>query len=259
MKMLIIPDVHGRTFWKDAVKGHEEEDIIFLGDYMDPYPSERISVEDAIANFEDILMFKKNHYKNVTLLLGNHDWGYIGTGEVNSSRKSYLYYNDISGMYNLDDFDLVAYRKVNGIDILFSHAGVHYNWLDRVFNFSTWKDCNPEKLADWLNNWLHTGNETCESYLSCYSYFRGCGTSRPYGSCVWADVREWGIEDNSKTNKNLQVYQIFSHTQLELEPIVEKGYACLDVRRYFEITDKGILKDPKHPTCEIEYDLNERR
>ena len=27
--MIIIPDIHGRSFWKDAVKGHENEKIIF--------------------------------------------------------------------------------------------------------------------------------------------------------------------------------------------------------------------------------------
>ena len=49
--MIIIPDVHGRSFWKEYVKGHEEEDIIFLGDYLDPYGYEGIHCKDAIENF----------------------------------------------------------------------------------------------------------------------------------------------------------------------------------------------------------------
>ena len=92
--MIILPDIHGRTFWKNAVKGHENDIIVFLGDYLDPYGHEGISVEDAIANFEDIIQFKKDHNKNVILLLGNHDCGYIWPS-VNSCRRSDKYYNDL--------------------------------------------------------------------------------------------------------------------------------------------------------------------
>ena len=34
--ILIIPDIHGRTFWKECIKC-ECDEIIFLGDYLDPY------------------------------------------------------------------------------------------------------------------------------------------------------------------------------------------------------------------------------
>lgn len=37
-EVLIIPDVHGRPFWKDAVQRYPDTDTIFLGDYHDPYP-----------------------------------------------------------------------------------------------------------------------------------------------------------------------------------------------------------------------------
>ena len=35
-KILVIPDVHGRTFWKEPCNNWEGK-IIFLGDYHDPY------------------------------------------------------------------------------------------------------------------------------------------------------------------------------------------------------------------------------
>ena len=34
---IVIPDVHGRDFWRSAVRGREKEKIIFLGDYVHPY------------------------------------------------------------------------------------------------------------------------------------------------------------------------------------------------------------------------------
>ena len=75
--MIIIPDVHGRRFWRDAVKGHEEDKIVFLGDYVDPYEWEGITPGDAFLELKDIIAFKKAHPDNVTLLLGNHDLGYL--------------------------------------------------------------------------------------------------------------------------------------------------------------------------------------
>ena len=49
-QILVIPDDHGRGFWKEFVKGHENEMIVFLGDYTDPYPHENISEEETLAN-----------------------------------------------------------------------------------------------------------------------------------------------------------------------------------------------------------------
>ena len=45
--ILIIPDIHGRTFWKECIKC-ECDEIIFLGDYLDPYNYEGISKQDAL-------------------------------------------------------------------------------------------------------------------------------------------------------------------------------------------------------------------
>lgn len=46
---LIIPDVHGRDFWKDAANRFPGN-IVFLGDYLDPYPLEGISPDEAFTN-----------------------------------------------------------------------------------------------------------------------------------------------------------------------------------------------------------------
>ena len=41
-KLLVIPDVHGRTFWKTPVRKYLDhvDRVIFLGDYLDPYKDE---------------------------------------------------------------------------------------------------------------------------------------------------------------------------------------------------------------------------
>ena len=75
--ILVIPDIHGRTFWLDKTNNISDYDkVIFLGDYLDPYPDENITVKNAIENFKEIIQFKKNNMDKVVLLLGNHDLPY---------------------------------------------------------------------------------------------------------------------------------------------------------------------------------------
>ena len=41
-RIMVIPDVHGRLFWKEPVLKYLDvvDRIVFLGDYLDPYPNE---------------------------------------------------------------------------------------------------------------------------------------------------------------------------------------------------------------------------
>ena len=41
-KILVVPDIHGESFWKEPILKYIEQvdRIIFLGDYLDPYPEE---------------------------------------------------------------------------------------------------------------------------------------------------------------------------------------------------------------------------
>lgn len=72
-ELLVLPDIHGREFWRGPCNDIEKYDkVIFLGDYFDPYDFEHISVPQAIVNFEEILELKKNNMDKVVLLLGNH-------------------------------------------------------------------------------------------------------------------------------------------------------------------------------------------
>ena len=48
-KYIVIPDVHGRDFWRDVVSEYLASDVkfIFLGDYLDPYEYEEIDNEQT--------------------------------------------------------------------------------------------------------------------------------------------------------------------------------------------------------------------
>ena len=106
---LILPDIHGRTFWVEPCKNKDNYDkIIFLGDYLDPYLFENISEEKAIENFKKIIHFKKKNTDKVILLLGNHDCPYAFPAYYDFSdwhcRHSYDYHDEISRMFmeNMD-------------------------------------------------------------------------------------------------------------------------------------------------------------
>ena len=134
--IILVPDVHGRTFWKDAIPFVESgATCIFLGDYTDPNTSDNISDVDVLNNFREILSFARTHRDRVTLLLGNHDLSYLGDPfgiwTVYADRFCYNYADVIFEYYNenSDLFSFCAFREIGGKPFLFSHAGLHPVWV----------------------------------------------------------------------------------------------------------------------------------
>ena len=56
IKYIVVPDVHGRDFYEKDVnfflENSEYTKIIFLGDYIDPYPKENITPDSALKRFK---------------------------------------------------------------------------------------------------------------------------------------------------------------------------------------------------------------
>ena len=135
-KILILPDVHGRQFWKDACLNHKDEfeKIVFLGDYVAPYRYEGIGNEQAISVFKEVLDFKKDNADKVVLLFGNHDGSYL-KDDICMSRTDQKNWDLLNGIYmdNLDLFDLAWETEIDGKRYFFSHAGVRKGsivWAD---------------------------------------------------------------------------------------------------------------------------------
>lgn len=243
-KIIIIPDIHGRDFWKSAL-----DDIkngvrtIFLGDYHDPYKHENISKQDSIDNFKEIIEIA-HKYSNVELLLGNHDFGYIYP-EICSSRRDYDNYEVISKLFedNKHLFKICAMYQ----DVLISHAGVHQDWLYDVFytEMERVEDVNIipiDKIHNDLNNLLDDEDRLIKS-LSVVGGSRG--GYYHYGSPVWCDISEH--RDN-----NLFFKQIVGHSMQCFGTIVnyswglpiQKGIydqvTCVDCSRIFELKEDEL-------------------
>ena len=243
---LIIPDVHGRTFWREPVQQALNDatcsDIIFLGDYVDPYPREQITPADAFEVLCEIIDLKKRHPERIHLLLGNHDMGYFAD-DICECRRDCERYAQIQGLFfdNLPLFDLAWETTLNGRRYLLSHAGVMRGWLSQHHELFAETD---NISASTLNDLLH-GDRQGVPYamlikaLGDVSWIRGGDSDS--GSVIWADEYELTVE-----NILPGIVQIYGHTQQTKAPRcltsngVDVAY-CLDCRQAFMLYRNGII------------------
>ena len=239
--ILIIPDIHGRDFWKipfnDIVEKRASfDEIIFLGDYFDPYVYENIDEVESIFNWHNMrkLLRKVSWSAPVkfTYLIGNHDFKYMNDDFMKNAggdKTMKRTLNEVKGIFkdNILQFKLAYETVVNNKKILFTHAGVNKEWYERH------KDLIGELNATNLNK-LQFSKEGVE-VLCEVGYSRG-GDS-PTGSILWADVT-----DNTDKIEPFD-YQIFSHSQQERYPIISPNFAMLDCRRPFVLDDEGNIKE----------------
>lgn len=224
--MIIIPDVHGRTFWHQAVSGHESEQIIFLGDYTDPYTYEGIEYWMGLRSLLEVIAFKRQHPQNVVLLLGNHDLSYLSShlfrcrhdDENHEIIKQTL-------LDNLSLFDIVHEERIGQRRYLFSHAGILPDWLEE--HSAVLGNIETGHEAIRLNQLFHQG--ILYPALGAVSVYRG--GEHPAGSCVWADVEEF---IDATPDLLAGCYQVFGHSQLQ-QPLITDRFACLDCRRAFRL------------------------
>lgn len=228
MKVLIIPDVHGRKFWIDSFNKNNYDKVIFLGDYLDHYYNESTDEQD-LEVFKQIINIKKSNPDNVILLIGNHDCPYIWKeyGDALGKywcRHDYEHHDEINKLFtdNLDIFQIAWECKNEKYDkVLFTHAGVT-DYFKQICGIT----------ADDINNFFlkeKTKNIPNIVGLATVSFYRG-GNSIS-GSPVWADVHE---------PKSSEVFQIFGHTY-SYEPLITDNFAMLDTgKSCFILDENGI-------------------
>lgn len=267
MKLTIIPDVHGRPFWRDAVKDVEDTPVIFLGDYLDPYPQDMVTWEDALQGLHDIIELKKRNPEQVTLLLGNHDVHYFESYPFFSrgGRMNHEHFEEIRDIFmeNLALFDLAKCISCdNGLPYLFTHAGVRTRWIEANVRYIErnhpelyWyarkceNECRtPEGLADYLNSAIHdTDAQIFDMTVWSLGDVSSSRGGRGQGSCVWADIRDftgwnadtalegcWQICGHTRQDS----LYLFRESREEMYPVT-----CVDFGRAILLdTDTGSLQ-----------------
>lgn len=238
--IIVIPDVHGRGFWRKAVaKGRH---IVFLGDYADPFPDEDISAEQALEELEAIISLKRSSPDKVTLLLGNHDLQYFWP-EFPKTRYDSEHEAQYMALYrqNRDCFDLAASFLAPDRKVIFTHAGILPEWLNdnrTLFGLDDGPLTRGVLVSadvDRPNLYWRNGADAllCEA-LSFISTIRGGHSA--YGSMVWADTREM-----MASPENPGVFQVFGHTQQHGGPLVTDSFACVDCREVFLLDKFGNI------------------
>ena len=256
MRCLVLPDIHCRKFWREAISNNigKADKVIFLGDYLDPYPEEiQMAPElmeckafhDAKSNLDmlnDIISLKKNEPDKYILLCGNHTDSYIWSKFSAATRTDYRNWELYHKFYsqNLEYFNLVWVEN----NVIFSHAGITDNWAyDFLNNYMKYEESALEGISYireaafvLMDTPIKDFDKNYISAISNISFHRGGGS--PFGSCEWADIHEHiDLFESQKENKLVPlgedgIYQIFGHTQLK-EAIITDKWSCLDCRKGF--------------------------
>lgn len=253
MRILIIPDVHGRPFWKKAKEMVGDVDkVIFLGDYHDPYQYEGITPDMSMRNLLEIEEFVTENADKVVMLVGNHDLSYIDGMDVGANRFDMDNLNAITAVFErLDSKMSLAYAHTdNGKTFLFTHAGVVPQWAEMYMPDVVVADAYA--FADEVNKWFAEKSHS--------DALGDVGSSRngdsDYSSMVWADYSDiidsylMLTEDSGMRRPRPNYYQIFGHTQqYDMQsdrdlfiPSIMGDYACLDCHRPFLLED-GVIKE----------------
>lgn len=233
-KIIVIPDVHGRTFWRKALDS--DLPVVFLGDCLDPYPGEGITPEEALENFRDIIAFAVENPDRVTLLLGNHTLHYIGLS-ADAARFDYANSREIYSLVR-DNKPLFRFAFRWG-DVLFTHAGVNSFWLeshgipDDMDAIEKHLNRSWEITDRFLGDPLHLGS--LEDDRGEIGWSRGgmC----PAGSPDWNDLED--MPGSSCLHGHIQ---IFGHTQLRKTGAVISydNWICCDSREAFVWDGKNL-------------------
>lgn len=241
IQLLLVPDVHGRDFWREPVKENLDKKIVFMGDYVDPFPDENIPADKVVSTLLEIIDLAHDN-ENVTLLLGNHDAGYGVDPEICQCRRDWRRYGTISEILreNIDLFDVAYETTINKKRFLITHAGVHYDsWIKyNTFIFPKGFRVSAKNLNAMFHSDEPEIRKGFKYALRDMSHYRGGYES--YGSLLWADLREFA---RSKEYNKRKTIQVVAHTRLKGIGInFNDRFYCLDCQRVFYIDSKGTIR-----------------
>lgn len=249
-KILVVPDIHGETFWKGPVLKYIEQvdRIIFLGDYLDPYRNrwKEYSPQGLFDNLMDIIDIKRNHMDNVVLLKGNHDQHYASEtfrDMACASRCDTINWSLYNAVFvkNKDLFKLAHLENVRGLPYLFSHAGLTLNWINKV-NSGVWKLADNKisiaspDIVERIN--ALDDNEEGQKMLCVVGRFRNMIGPKS-GSVLWADIEEHAIPDAPKAYGLNKVFQVVGHSRLndEYDKVEFDNLVLIDSQQCFMIDE----------------------
>lgn len=209
-RILVIPDIHGRDYWKKAVSENINtvDKIVFLGDYFDSFDIKPLV---QIHNFKEIMKLKKQYQNKVITLIGNHDYHYL--------RYTNSKYSGYKELFQADIYDVLKenleYLQICCIfdDKLFSHAGVSDFWLKLAKIDSN----DRENLETNINKILHVSPQYLDfAWLlpnnnSLTTRYPNSYGDNIYQTPIW--IRPTSLMSNDSIISNIT--QVVGHTHQE--------------------------------------------
>lgn len=246
ISFIVIGDVHGREFWKEAIP-YKDIPIVFVGDYLDPYTSiENISSQQAIDNFKDIMKFAKDN-RNVTLLYGNHDSYAFDSTTLCSCRHDWMRYDEIKKLYsdNYDLFTMSADFTVGDDKFIITHAGINPLWLGycgKKLYGEGYKLDSKTINKPMQDSFPYNGKNGFE-FLCMIGAYRGGLDS--CGSFLWSDISEHiSMASESQDIIPDGIVQIFGHSWIREAIRINGSYdlACIDCKRIVYVDNSGVIR-----------------
>ncbi len=211
MKYLIIPDLHGKDVWLNAINiAHEA--VLFLGDYFDYFDPEK-----EIENFFEILNYKKVHSRTI-LLLGNHELSYISGIDQKYSGFHSETFHLISSV--LEELISKRWLKVaHAIDerTICTHAGISTAFC---IQNNIPLDLNAIELAQHVNDLFLTNRKPF-----------ALGNNHYHGNSIYASPL-WIRPEMLQVSRYENLFQIVGHTQHESLTIVDDAICFTDVLNF---------------------------
>jgi hypothetical protein len=227
-KIVIIGDVHGKTIWKEIIKREQDAThFVFLGDYFDPYnvpidnivhPYGPLTSERLVSNFTDILDFKKNSEKKVTLLVGNHDLHYMAN-VVHSSR----YDIDVRTLLSTE----VDLKKLVLNDVLQLCFHLDNIWYVHAGFSNTWLRDNRLKLNEAELNSHFKETLVADLPSNPYGFIDKDYLTDPFGNDVYQGPL-WIRPQSVKRDCPVDACQVVGHTQNNLNILEFSGIVLCD-------------------------------
>ena len=250
-RILVIPDIHGRTFWKEPINKYIDsvDKMVFLGDYLDPYEDEgeEHDPDDIFQNLMEIINLKLDNWEKVVLLKGNHDQHYYSkrfcdlAAGTRMDEQNWDKYHEVFGNYR-SLFQFAHMEVVKGITYVFTHAGLTLYWLHKV-NTNIWQ--LPDNKVSMANEDIINRINQLDYEPMGQEMLSVVGRNRSWlgektGSVLWADIREHSLSEVPEVYGLNKVIQVFGHTRLNghLEDSIESGnLVMIDSQKCFMIDE----------------------
>jgi predicted phosphodiesterase len=225
-RILFIGDIHGVTDWSEiAINGIKQfYEIVFLGDYVDSF---FVKPVEQLDNLKNLCTFIRKNKKQVTALIGNHDYAYM-YGKTGISGHQHYHIQEYRKIFD-DNKDLfqIAWGYTNPETqkyTLATHAGLTLTYWNNyikpelkeggfIYQFTNGVDIPIHEALNYM--------QAKEIMWKVGSMRGGMGTPGP----IWADYLEV-IED-----RYAGINQVFGHTPqptVRLDMFDEDIIACID-------------------------------